>query len=133
MNVVLEKYHGLGNDYLVFDPNKNEMELNEENVRLLCDRNYGIGAVSYTHLDVYKRQGFVIAYLILGGKIVLQAAKNLKKGHVFDENFLMSIATLAAFAIGDFAEDVYKRQPRWKGFRTGVRFPSGPFQNLSIC
>ena len=47
--------------------------------------------------------GFVIAYLILGGKIVLQAAKNLKKGHVFDENFLMSIATLAAFAIGDFA------------------------------
>lgn len=50
--------------------------------------------------------GFVIAYLILGGKIVLQAAKNLKKGHVFDENFLMSIATLAAFAIGDFAEAV---------------------------
>ena len=36
MNIVLEKYHGLGNDYLVFDPNKNEMELNEENVRLLC-------------------------------------------------------------------------------------------------
>lgn len=50
--------------------------------------------------------GFVIAYLILGGKIVLQAVKNLKKGHVFDENFLMSIATLAAFAIGDFAEAV---------------------------
>ena len=50
--------------------------------------------------------GFVIAYLILGGKIVLQGAKNLKKGHVFDENFLMSIATLAAFAIGDFAEAV---------------------------
>lgn len=50
--------------------------------------------------------GFVIAYLILGGKIVLQATKNLKKGHVFDENFLMSIATLAAFAIGDFAEAV---------------------------
>ena len=50
--------------------------------------------------------GFVIAYLILGGRIVLQAAKNLKKGHVFDENFLMSIATLAAFAIGDFAEAV---------------------------
>ena len=34
MKVVLERYHGLGNDYLVFDPNKNEMELNEENVRL---------------------------------------------------------------------------------------------------
>ena len=42
MNVVLEKYHGLGNDYLVFDPNKNEIELNEENVKLLCNRNYGM-------------------------------------------------------------------------------------------
>ena len=50
--------------------------------------------------------GFVIAYLILGGKIVLQAAKNLKKGHVFDENFLMAVATIAAFVIGDFAEAV---------------------------
>ena len=29
MQILLEKYHGLGNDYLVFDPNKNELELNE--------------------------------------------------------------------------------------------------------
>ena len=49
---------------------------------------------------------FVIAYLILGGKILLEAGKNLTKGHVFDENFLMSIATLAAFVIGDYAEAV---------------------------
>ena len=32
MKVVLERYHGLSNDYVVFDPNKNELELNEENV-----------------------------------------------------------------------------------------------------
>lgn len=50
--------------------------------------------------------GFVIAYVILGGEIVWKAVKNLTKGRVFDENFLMSIATLAAFAIGDFAEAV---------------------------
>ena len=43
MNLVLEKYHGLGNDYLVYDPNKNELLLTPERVRLLCDRNYGIG------------------------------------------------------------------------------------------
>ncbi len=49
---------------------------------------------------------FVAAYMILGLGIVWTAVKNLLKGHVFDENFLMSAATLAAFAIGDFAEAV---------------------------
>ena len=49
---------------------------------------------------------FVCSYLLLGGKILKEAGKNLFKGLVFDENFLMSIATLAAFAIGDFAEAV---------------------------
>lgn len=49
---------------------------------------------------------FIVAYMILGLGIVWTAVKNLAKGHVFDENFLMSVATLAAFAIGDFAEAV---------------------------
>lgn len=49
---------------------------------------------------------FIAAYVILGLEIVWTAAKNLMKGHVFDENFLMSAATLAAFTIGDFAEAV---------------------------
>ena len=49
---------------------------------------------------------FIGAYLILGWEIITAAVKNLTKGHVLDENFLMSIATLGAFAIGDFAEAV---------------------------
>ncbi len=49
---------------------------------------------------------FIAAYLILGLEIVWKAVKNLLNGHIFDENFLMSAATIAAFAIGDFAEAV---------------------------
>lgn len=49
---------------------------------------------------------FVTAYAVLGLEIVWTAVKNLTKGHIFDENFLMSVATVAAFAIGDFAEAV---------------------------
>ena len=45
-------------------------------------------------------------YLILGLSILKTAGKNLLNGHVFDENFLMSVATLGAFAIGDFPEAV---------------------------
>lgn len=44
MNITLEKYHGLGNDYLIFDPNKNECKLTKENIRLICDRNFGVGS-----------------------------------------------------------------------------------------
>ena len=47
---------------------------------------------------------FVLSYLVLGSKILLKAGKGLIRGKAFDENFLMSVATLAAFAIGDFAE-----------------------------
>ncbi len=46
------------------------------------------------------------AYLILGGEVLLRAAKNMGKGQIFDENFLMSIATLGAFAIGEYPEAV---------------------------
>lgn len=49
---------------------------------------------------------FILAYLILGGKVVLTALKNMGKGQIFDENFLMSLATIGAFAIQEFPEAV---------------------------
>ena len=49
---------------------------------------------------------FVLAYLILGGKILLEAARNISHGQVFDENFLMGIATLGAFGIQEYPEAV---------------------------
>lgn len=49
---------------------------------------------------------FLIAYILQGFNILKAAFVSLLKGHVFDENFLMGIATLAAIAIGDFAEAV---------------------------
>ena len=49
---------------------------------------------------------FLAAYVLLGREIVSAAWKNLRKGHVLDENFLMSIASLGAFFIGEAAEAV---------------------------
>lgn len=48
----------------------------------------------------------VAAYILLGGRIVLIAVKNITKGQVFDENFLMTLATLGAFAIRQYEEAV---------------------------
>jgi Cd2+/Zn2+-exporting ATPase len=49
---------------------------------------------------------FIVGYLLIGGKILLRAIKNIFRGQIFDENFLMSIATLGAFAIGEYPEAV---------------------------
>lgn len=49
---------------------------------------------------------FIISYLVLGGEIVIKAVKNLMKGKVLDENFLMTIATLGAFGIQEYPEAV---------------------------
>lgn len=74
-----------------------------------------VGAVLFIAGELLEHQGvglsvtlpiFIIGYIILGGKIVLTAIKNLTKGQIFDENFLMSIATLGAFAIQEYPEAV---------------------------
>ena len=53
-----------------------------------------------------KAAAFVIAYLIAGWDVLFKAAKNILKGDFFDENFLMGIATLGAFAIKEYPEAV---------------------------
>lgn len=49
---------------------------------------------------------FLAAYLIVGSEVVWQAVKNIIRGQVFDENFLMALATIGAFAIGEYPEGV---------------------------
>ncbi|MDR1605329.1 MAG: cadmium-translocating P-type ATPase [Gracilibacteraceae bacterium] len=72
----------------------------------------GVGAALFTaglalELNVRAELAvFLAAYLLIGGEVVLRALKNISKGQVFDENFLMSVATIGAFAIGEYPEGV---------------------------
>jgi Cd2+/Zn2+-exporting ATPase len=49
---------------------------------------------------------YLVSYLLIGGEVVWRALQNIARGRVFDENFLMSIATIGAFAIGEYPEGV---------------------------
>ncbi|MFU8794218.1 MAG: heavy metal translocating P-type ATPase, partial [Dethiobacteria bacterium] len=49
---------------------------------------------------------FALSYIIFGGGVLLRAFRNLARGRIFDENFLMAIATVGAFAIGEYPEGV---------------------------
>lgn len=71
-----------------------------------------IGAVLYLFAVIGDLQGtlglilFGASYLLIGGEVVLTAIKNIAKGQVFDENFLMTVATIGAFTINQYPEAV---------------------------
>ena len=71
-----------------------------------------IGAIIYlvavlgSFSDTVSLVLYVASYILIGGEVVLAAIKNIAKGEVFDENFLMTVATIGAFAIKEFPEAV---------------------------
>lgn len=73
---------------------------------------FAVGAAIYAIAMALKLNNtlelilFLISYAIVGGEVVLRAIKNIGRGQVFDENFLMSIATVGAFATGNYPEGV---------------------------
>ena len=71
-----------------------------------------IGAIIFLIATVMKFSNsvelllYLASYVLVGGEVVLGALRNIRRGQVFDENFLMSIATIGAFAIGEYPEGV---------------------------
>ena len=72
-----------------------------------------VGAVVYAVAIFTRVKGspfslaaFLVAYFIIGGDVLWRAGRNILRGKIFDENFLMSLATIGAFIVGDFAEAV---------------------------
>ncbi len=49
---------------------------------------------------------YLIPYITIGDRVIIKAAKNIKNGHIFDENFLMLLATVGAFILGEYTEAV---------------------------
>ncbi|MCG3656902.1 heavy metal translocating P-type ATPase [Aliarcobacter butzleri] len=64
--------------------------------------------ISYNHVEnnYLKFAVYLVAYLLVGFDVLSKAFKNLTNARFFDENFLMSIATIGAFALGDFVEGI---------------------------
>lgn len=89
-----------------------EIEETEENFKSIRNR-FILGAIILAaaifvpkNLFVPRLILFLISYFTVGYDVLFKAVKNIKKGQIFDENFLMAIATLGAFAIKEFPEAV---------------------------
>ena len=55
----------------------------------------------------WKLAAFLVPYLLIGWDVLWKAIRNIAHGQIFDENFLMSIATIGAFVLGEYPEGVF--------------------------
>lgn len=81
----------------------------EQTARIAGVLLFGAGVLLQGRPEVFKFAVpaiFLLSYFLLGGDIILRAVRNLKRGLIFDENFLMCIATVGAFLIGNYPEAV---------------------------
>ncbi len=106
------KYHALGNDYLVIDPNKTNIKLTQKNIRLICNRNFGIGS-----------DGILYGPFINDGKISLQiynpdGSEAEKSGngvrifskYLFENDYLKNRRFFLNTAGGEVSVEVLDRQ-----------------------
>ncbi len=119
--LTLNRYHNI--DYIIKEANviakaietgvhiaKQSDNNDKDDVKNLWST--GVGAVLFLIPVIFNLPQplelvlYIISYLIIGGEVLLKAFKNIIHGRIFDENFLMVIATFGAFAITEYAEGV---------------------------
>ena len=71
-----------------------------------------LGVIIFLAIHTFKPVGILevvlygVSYLLIGGKVLITAFRNITRGEIFDENFLMMVATVGAFAIGEYPEAI---------------------------
>ena len=99
-----EEHHGHTHE---FKENNGFLGYAKDNLLLIIGTIVYIIALSYkSNENLLSFILFGASYLIIGGEVILNAIKNIIRGEIFDENFLMSIATIGAFFIGEYPEAV---------------------------
>jgi len=95
-----ESHCGCGHNHIQHENHYEKLQLAVGSILFL------LGILIEQRFPIISIVCFVITYALLGSEIIIQAGKSLTKGHVLDENFLMGIATIAAFIIGAYGEAV---------------------------
>ncbi|HWR05337.1 diaminopimelate epimerase [Sporomusa sp.] len=130
MNFHFYKYHALGNDYIVIDPNKANIDFSEKNIRLICHRNFGIGS-----------DGILVGPLLQGNSIHLrilnpdgsEAEKSGNGVRIFsrylvDEGYV----TTKKFSLGTMGGEVYVELLDDKGQQIRIDMGTVTFQSTDI-
>lgn len=96
----------------VIDVNKSSEEEDEEEISKGDIIRFGIGVIIFIAAYAFKLPKtidiilYFVSYVVVGGDVLLRSIKNIGRGQIFDENFLMAVATIGAFAIREYPEAV---------------------------
>ena len=78
----------------------------KENAWLLLGVIIFLAIHAFKPVEILEVVLYGVSYLLIGGKVLLTAFRNITRGEIFDENFLMMVATVGAFAIGEYPEAI---------------------------
>lgn len=95
-----------GGELVVESEESSWMKLIKKHGKTILGSGLLFAAIALSLPEILRLIGYICAYLLIGGDIVVRAGKNLMRGQLFDENFLMTLATVGAFALGEYAEAV---------------------------
>lgn len=95
---ILEKYHGLGNDYIVLDPNLNSIKLTEEKIKKICNRNFGVGSDGILYGPILKDNKIKVRIFNPDGSEAEKSGNGVRifskylldKGYVKEKTFILS-------------------------------------------
>lgn len=95
---ILEKYHGLGNDYLVLDPNLNSIKLTEEKIKKICNRNFGVGSDGILYGPILKDNKIKVKIFNPDGSEAEKSGNGVRifskylldKGYIREKTFILS-------------------------------------------
>ena len=92
MNFHFYKYHALGNDYIVIDPNKFTVDLSEENIRLICHRNFGIGSDGILYGPLFENHSIHLRIFNPDGSEAEKSGNGIRmfSRYLFDAGYVQS-------------------------------------------
>ena len=92
MDIHFKKYHGLGNDYLVIDPNVRDVPMTQSNIRLICDRNFGLGSDGILYGPLFEGDLPALRILNPDGSEAEKSGNGLRifAKYLFEMNYVQS-------------------------------------------
>ncbi|RXJ69752.1 cadmium-translocating P-type ATPase [Halarcobacter ebronensis] len=112
INKIVEVIQSIEKDVNIVEDKKGEArsfwQLLNKKLLLITTISIILTFLSYNYISQYYFQVsmYFLAYLLVGWDVLFKATKNILKGKLFDENFLMGIATIGAFALGEYIEGI---------------------------
>ncbi len=90
MNIKFKKYHGLGNDYLVIDPNVQKFDISTESIRLICHRNFGVGSDGILYGPITDNNNFNLRIFNPDGSEAEKSGNGLRifAKYLFENNYV---------------------------------------------